>query len=110
MNEAAKWVGLRSNLGKTKVLRITAKNQTKITIDGKDIEEVQEFTYLGAKVCQEGGGMEDLKNRLSKARGAFIRLKRIWNSNNISRVTKLRLLQDPGSTRLAVWMRDLENE
>ncbi len=32
-----------------------------------------------------------LKNRLSKARGAFIRLKKIWNSNNISIKTKLRL-------------------
>ena len=35
--------------------------------------------------------MKDLKNRLSKARGAFVRLRRIWNSSNISRVTKLRL-------------------
>ena len=35
--------------------------------------------------------MKDLKNRLSKARGAFIRLKKIWRSSNISRKTKLRL-------------------
>ena len=91
MNEAAKRVGLKINLGKTKVLRINAKNQTEISIDGQDIEDVQDFTYLGAKVCQEGGGMEDLKSRLSKARGAFVRLKRIWNSSNISRATKFRL-------------------
>ena len=35
--------------------------------------------------------MKDLKNRLSKARGAFNKLKKIWISNNISRKTKLRL-------------------
>ncbi|CAB4000379.1 Hypothetical predicted protein [Paramuricea clavata] len=55
------------------------------------IEDVEEFSYLGATVCKDGGGMKDLKNRLSKARGAFIRLKKIWRSSNISRKTKLRL-------------------
>ena len=35
--------------------------------------------------------MKDLKNRRSKARGAFIRLKNMWRSNSISRKTKLRL-------------------
>ena len=42
-------------------------------------------------MCKEGGGMKDLKNRRSKARGAFIRLKNMWRSNSISRKTKLRL-------------------
>ena len=32
-----------------------------------------------------------MKNRLSKVRGAFNRLKKIWISNNILRKTKLRL-------------------
>jgi len=36
--------------------------------------------YLGVKVCKEGGAIKDLTNRLSKARGAFIRLKNIWSS------------------------------
>ena len=35
--------------------------------------------------------MKDIKNRPSKARGAFVRLKKIWNSKIISRRTKLRL-------------------
>ena len=35
--------------------------------------------------------MKDLKNRRSKARGVFIRLKNMWCSNSISRKTKLRL-------------------
>ena len=35
--------------------------------------------------------MKDLKNRLSKARGAFIKLRKIWSSKAISRRTKLRL-------------------
>ena len=39
----------------------------------------------------EGGGMGDMKNRLSKARNTFIRLKKIWNSSNIMKKTKLQL-------------------
>ena len=31
----------------------------------------EEFTYLGAKVNKEGGGMEDLQNRLSKPRASY---------------------------------------
>ena len=61
-------------------------------IAGQGIADVDEFTDLGATVCKEGGGMKDLKNRLSKARSAFVRLNRIWRSKTILRKTiKLRL-------------------
>ena len=51
MDEAANRVGLRINLGKTKFFRTKKKKQTRINIniDGQVIEEVEEFTYLGAK-------------------------------------------------------------
>ena len=68
------------------------KNQEVIMIAGQGIADVDEFTDLGATVCKEGGGMKDLKNRLSKARSAFVRLNRIWRSKTILRKTiKLRL-------------------
>ena len=35
--------------------------------------------------------MEDLQNRLSKARGTYVRLIKIWNSKSISRRTKMEL-------------------
>ena len=54
--------------------------QDKITINGKEMEDINEFTYLGAKICRESGGMKDLRNRISKARSSNTRLKRIWNS------------------------------
>ena len=38
---------------------------------------------MGATVFKEGDGMKDLKNRLSKARIAFVRLKRIRHSKTI---------------------------
>ena len=88
LEEEARRVGLKINEEKTKTMRINARNQENIIINGQDIEDVDEFVYLGAKVCKEGGGVTDLKNRLSKARGAFNKLKKIWISNNISRKTE----------------------
>ena len=77
LDEEVRRVGLKINKEKTKAMRINARNQEKIIINGQDIEDVDEFVYLEAKVCKVGGGMKDLKNRLSKARGAFNKLKKI---------------------------------
>lgn len=52
-------------------MRINVKNHGKIKGDGQDIEHVHEFTYLGATICKEVGGIKDLKNRISKARIDF---------------------------------------
>ena len=60
---------------------------------GKDIKEVEEFTYLGAKVNKDGGGMEDLQNRLSKVRGTYVRLIKIRNSKSISKRTRMKLFK-----------------
>ena len=91
LDNVARRTGLRINWSKTKILRINARQQEKITIHGQEIEDVNEFTYLGAKVCKEGGGMKDLRNRLSKARGAYTKLSRIWKSKEITKRTKLKL-------------------
>ena len=47
--------------------------------------------YLGATLSKEGGGTEDIHNRVVKARGVFLRLKKIWSSSSISRRVKVRL-------------------
>ena len=81
------------NAEKTKILRINPTNQESITVEDQSIEEVHKFTYLGATVCKEGGGMEDLKNRLLKERSAFVRLQKIWRSSSLPRRTKLKLFR-----------------
>lgn len=93
LDKEAKRVGLKISGQKTKMMRINSSSQEQFTIGERNerIEDVEEFCYLGATICKDGGGMKDLKNRLSKARGAFTRLKKIWRSSNISRKTKLRL-------------------
>ena len=93
MNNEARRVALKIKKEKTKVMRLNAKSQERITVDGQGIGEVETFNYQGATTCKEGGGMKDLKNRLAKARGTFVKLKRIWSSKNISKTTKLKLFK-----------------
>ena len=84
-------VGLKVNVDKCKLLRINSRNNDMVEVNGQGIEDVDRFVYLGATVSKEGGGTEDIHKRVVKARGVFMRLKKIWSSHSISRRTKVRL-------------------
>ncbi|XP_022330246.2 uncharacterized protein LOC111128732 [Crassostrea virginica] len=89
----AKSTGLEININKTKSLRINTHNTAAIVLNGKSIEDVNNFTYLGSIVSKNGGANEDIIARLGKARHAFITLRPTWRSRNISRKTKLRIFE-----------------
>ena len=91
LTHEAERVGLKVNVDKCKLLRINSRNNDVVEVNGRGIEDVDRFVYLGATVSKEGGGTEDIQNRVVKARGIFLRLKKIWNSHSISRRTKVRL-------------------
>ena len=40
-------------------------------VDGEEVDDVEESTYLGAFVDEESGGSEDIMHRLQNARDAF---------------------------------------
>jgi len=84
-------VGLKVNEDKCKLLRINSRNNGVVEVNGRGIEDVDRFVYLGATVSKEGRGTEDIHNRVVKARGIFLKLKKIWSSNSIRRRTKVRL-------------------
>jgi hypothetical protein len=49
-------------------MKINAKRKQSIKIKDTNLEEVEEFTYLGSIVNIEGGTGADVKNRINKAR------------------------------------------
>ena len=49
--------------------------------------------YSGAKMPKDGGGTEDIKNGLRKARGAFQILQKVWNKRKIGKKTKTNLFK-----------------
>ena len=86
-------VGLKINAKKSKVMRINARNDQRIKVNDEQVDDVEEFLYLGALLDKEGGATKDIQQRLSKARQTFYRLRRIWDCNEISRKTKVQLLK-----------------
>ena len=89
-DEAAR-VGLKINAKKSKVMRVNAKNDQRIDINGKQVEEVEEFVYLSGLLDKEDGTTKGIQHRLSKARQAFHRMRRIWGTSHIGRNTKIQL-------------------
>ena len=87
------------------VLRLNSKSNSRIVIDGHQLNEVDQFTYVGANVSKQGGGGDDMNNIIHKARVSFIKLKKSLNSSKFALRTKLRLLK---SLVLPV-LRDMEN-
>ena len=63
--------GLRPNESKTKVMKINGKRKQPVKIKDTNLEEVEEFTYMGCIVNIEGGTDADVKNRINKARVIF---------------------------------------
>ena len=98
-------VGLKINATKTKMMHIGTKGDNGVLVVRGQIEEVDEFTYLGSIVSKKGGTDEDIQARIGKARQAFAMLRPIWQSTALTSKTKLRVF---GSNVKAVLLYDSE--
>jgi hypothetical protein len=72
LQREAEDAGLQINVNKTKEMRINSDIEHRLSINGKDIEQVESFLYLGSMVTKDGGAKEDVRNRIRKANGAFV--------------------------------------
>lgn len=91
LKQLAAQVGLKINVAKTKAMRIHTTCTNKLTIGNQEIEEVDKFCYLGSIISKTGGTMEDILQRINKARCAFSKLNNVWRCPQISRLTKIRI-------------------
>ena len=91
LQEQSAKVGLKINATKTKLTRVGTKQDDGVMIAGEQIEEVDEFRYLGSIVSKKGGTDEDIQARIGKARQAFTMLRPIWRSTALTTRTKLRV-------------------
>jgi hypothetical protein len=88
--EASK-VGLRINVGKTKVM-YSCCEPAAVALNGQALEIVNSFTYLGSEITPTGDVTNETRKRIAKASGAFRSLERcLWSRNDISAKTKARV-------------------
>ena len=66
---------------------------SKIQIDEGILEEVKSFQYLGSTVTEDVTSETEVKKRLATATGQLAKLTRLWNTNNVSPSTKVKLIR-----------------
>ena len=76
-----------------KVMRFNAASEEEVIVNGEELEDVDSFVYLGAKVSTAGGADDDINSRLCKARAVFGKLSGVWKSSILSKSTKIRIFK-----------------
>ena len=86
-------MGWKSAQTKSKVLVNSTNQNTPINImmNSQNLEEVDDFKYLGSTLSIDGTSTKEIKIRIAVAMSSMSRLNTIWKSRDISFKTKLML-------------------
>ena len=84
-------VGLKLNIQKTKIM--ASSSITSWKIDGKTVERVADFNFLGSKIIADGDCRHEIKRCLLLVRKVVTNLDSILKSRDITLPTKVRLVK-----------------
>ena len=91
IKEESEKAGLKLNIQKTKIL--ASSSITSWQIDGKTIEIVTDFIFLGSKIIADGDCSHELKRRLLLGGKVMTNLDCIFKSRDITLPTKVCLVK-----------------
>ena len=91
LKEGSENVGFKLNIQKTKIMASSPISSWQI--DGKTVETVADFTFLGSKITADGACSHEIKRRLLLGRKAMNNLDSILKSRDITLPTKVRLVK-----------------
>ena len=69
------------------------KTNLNIKVNNEKVEQVENYTYLGAIVSEDGESRTEIRTWLVTARTSLVKLNNIWSNQGISSNTKKRLLK-----------------
>ena len=84
-------VGLKLNIQKTKIME--SDPITSWEIDGKTVETVAGFIFLGSKITADGDCRHEIQRRLLLGRKVMTNLDSIFKSRDITLPTKVHLVK-----------------
>ena len=91
-SERGEWkVGLKLNIQKTKIM--ASGPITSWQIDGKTVETVADFIFLGSKITADGDCSHEMKRRLLLGRKVMTNLDSILKSKDVTLPTKVHLVK-----------------
>ena len=91
VKEESEKVGLKLNIQKMKIM--ASSPITSWQIDGKRVETVTDFIFLGSKITVDGDCSHEIKRRLLLGKKVMTKLDTILKSRGITLPTKLRLVK-----------------
>ena len=91
VREQIEKAGLKLNIQKTKIM--ASSPITSWQIDGKTVETVRDFIFLGSKITADGDCSHDIKRRLPLGRKAMSNLDNILKSRDITLPTKVHVVK-----------------
>ena len=91
VKKESKKVGLKLNIQKTKIM--ASSPITSWEIDGKTVEAVTDFIFLGSKITADGDCSHEIKRCLLLRRKVMSNLDSILKSRDITLPTKVRLVK-----------------
>ena len=91
VKEEIEKVGLKLNIQKTKIM--ASGPITLWQINGKTVETVSDFIFLGSKITADGDFSHEIKRRLLLGRKVMTNLDSILKSRDISLPTKVNLIK-----------------
>ena len=101
VKEESEKAGLKLNIRKTKIMASSLIASWQI--DGKTMETVTDFIFLGSKITADGECSHEIKKHLLFGRKAMINLDCILKSRDIALLTKVSS-QSYGFSSSHVWM------
>ena len=84
-------VGLKLNIQKTKIM--ASGPITSWQIDGKTVETVSDFIFLGSKITADGDCSHEIKRRLLLGRKVMTNLDSIFKSRDITLPRKVHIIK-----------------
>ena len=94
VKEESEKVGLKLNIQKTKIM--ASSPTTSWQIDGKTVETVADFIFLGSKITADGDCSHEIERRLLLGRKVMTNLDSIFKSRDITLPTKVHLVKAMG--------------
>ena len=86
VKEESEKAGLKLNIQKTKII-------TSWQTDGKTLETVTDFLFLGSKITADGDCSHEIKRRLLFGRKVMTNLDSIFKNRDITLLTKVHLVR-----------------
>lgn len=84
-------LGLQINHAKTKLMVVDRAHNLELT-GALNLETVDDFIYLGSYISNTGSCEKEIRRRIGMAKNAMSQLQKIWRDRNISRNTKVKLV------------------